>query len=370
MIGSHQTVILLDFGSQYTQLIARRVRESGVYCEIHPYHRSASELRAAQPSGLILSGGPESVFADGAPHPDAGIYRLPCPVLGICYGMQLLSRHFGGRVKPGARRREYGRAEVTKISSSPLFTGVEAPTPVWMSHGDEIQDTPENFRVIARTASSIAAMENSKMRFWAVQFHPEVIHTLCGKTLLQNFLFDICGCRGDWTPASFVEEAQARVAAQIGQGQAVCGLSGGVDSTVAAILVHRAIGPRLTCIFVDNGLLREGEFSSVLEQMQRLELNVVGVRAAGEFLQPLRGVVDPEQKRKIIGERFIRVFEREARRLGDYRYLVQGTLYPDVIESVSVKGPSVVIKSHHNVGGLPEPHETAVGRAITGIVQR
>ncbi len=354
MIGSHQTVILLDFGSQYTQLIARRVRESGVYCEIHPYHRSASRLWAAEPSGLILSGGPESVFAEEAPHPDPEIYRAPCPVLGICYGMQLLSVQFGGRVEPGSRTREYGRAEVTEILPSRLLSGVEAPTPVWMSHGDEIQDTPDNFQVVARTASSIAAMENPELGFWAVQFHPEVAHTLCGKTLLRNFLLDICGCRGDWTPASFVEEAQARVADQIGQGRAICGLSGGVDSTVAAVLVHRAIGSRLTCIFVDNGLLRQGEFSSVLKQMKQLELNLVGVRAAEEFLQPLRGVLDPEQKRKIIGRRFIRVFEREARRLGDYRFLVQGTLYPDVIESVSVKGPSVVIKSHHNVGGLPE----------------
>ncbi len=354
MSDRHQTIVVLDFGSQYTQLIARRIRENGVYCEILPFDASAEEVLARRPVGLILSGGPDSVFAQDSPHPDARLYEFAGPLLGICYGMQLLASHFGGTVEP-AQRREYGRARLERIEDSPIFEGVDAPTPVWMSHGDHIREVPPGFRLLAESSTTLAAMEHTEKKIYGVQFHPEVAHTPRGSEILRNFLFGVCGCRGDWTVSSFIEESVLRIRSQIGDGRAVCGLSGGVDSSVAAMLVDRAIGDRLTCIFVDNGLLRKGEFEDVLAMFRRqLRLKVVGVDASSRFLEGLAGVEDPEVKRKRIGELFIRVFEEEARRVGSPRYLVQGTLYPDVIESVSVRGPSAVIKSHHNVGGLPE----------------
>ncbi len=350
----HERIVIVDFGSQYTQLIARRLRELGVYCEIVAFNTPWREIAGRQPRGLILSGGPQSVFEPGAPHPPAQLFDFQGPVLGICYGMQLLALHYGGLVEP-AERREYGRAELSEVSESPLFQGVGCPATVWMSHGDHIRRLPDGFRQTATTSGAMAAMEHEGLRRYGVQFHPEVAHTPRGEALLRNFLFAICHCRGDWTMASFVTESVARIGTRIGPESAICGLSGGVDSTVAALLVQRAIGDRLTCIFVDNGLLRRGEFDEVLSTLRdSLQLKVVGVRAADRFLDRLEGVLDPEVKRKCIGEEFIRVFEEQAAALGNSRYLVQGTLYPDVIESVSVQGPSVVIKSHHNVGGLPE----------------
>jgi GMP synthase (glutamine-hydrolysing) len=354
MSSSRESIVILDFGSQYTQLIARRVREAKVYSEILPFNTSLEEISARAPKGLILSGGPQSVFAPDSPHPDPGLYSFPVPILGICYGMQLLAYHLGGGVRP-AREREYGRADLEHDCDSPLFKNLPGQLQVWMSHGDHIEAPPAGFQVVARTRNAIGAMEDRRRRIYALQFHPEVVHTPRGKEILDNFLFRVCDCRGDWTPASFADESVCRLRRQIGQTRAICALSGGVDSTVAAVLVHRAIGENLVCVFVDNGLLRKGEFEEVMSTLRgQLHLNVVGVDASSRFLDRLRGVIDPETKRKIIGEEFIRVFEDQARRQGDVRFLVQGTLYPDVIESVSVKGPSAVIKSHHNVGGLPE----------------
>ena len=354
---SHETILILDFGSQYTQLIARRTREAQVYCEILPYHTCWEEIERRKPKGIILSGGPESVFATDAPQPNPKIYDYGGALLGICYGMQLLAHHFGGRVIP-SDQREYGRASVECTQASSLFQGLPEQIEVWMSHGDRIEEIPKGFDQIARTRHAVAAMENRERKIYGLQFHPEVVHTPRGKEVLENFLFQICGCRGEWTMESFVEERTREIGEQIGSSHAVCGLSGGVDSTVAALLVQRAIGGRLTCIFVDNGLLRANEYQEVLSTFrEELHLHVVGVDAQQQFLQQLQGVVDPETKRKLIGAEFIRVFEASARKLGKIDFLVQGTLYPDVIESVSVKGPSVVIKSHHNVGGLPEDME-------------
>lgn len=352
--AARESIIILDFGSQYTQLIARRIREAGVYSEIVPYNTPPEEIAGREPSGIVLSGGPASVFAEGAPHPDPGVLALGKPVLGICYGMQWMVHALGGKVQP-ADRREYGRTEIEILNASPLFHGLPRRTVVWMSHGDRITTLPAGFQVAAQTESALAAIEAPDRRLYGIQFHPEVVHTQHGFEILRNFLFQICGCRGGWSPASFISETVEQIRRQVGDGYAVCGLSGGVDSTVAAVLVHRAIGDRLTCIFVDNGLLRKNEFAEVLQLCrEHLHLNVKGVDASRRFLDRLAGVEDPERKRKIIGEEFIRVFEEEARRLGPVEFLVQGTLYPDVIESVSVKGPSAVIKSHHNVGGLPE----------------
>ena len=351
---TQETVLILDFGAQYSQLIARRIREAGVYSEILPFNTSWKEIEARKPKGIVLSGGPDSVFADGAPHPDAHLYDSKGPLLGICYGMQLLAHHFGGKVAP-SENREYGRALLQQVEPSPLFQGLPEEMEVWMSHGDRIETLPPDFVVIGRSEQTLASMAHEGRKIYGLQFHPEVVHTPCGTQILENFLFEICKCRADWTMSSFAESAVPEISAQIGQSQAVCGLSGGVDSTVAATLVHRAIGDRLTCIFVDNGLLRKNEFEEVLQTFREtLPLNVVGVDASRAFLEPLAGVEDPEAKRKIVGEQFIRVFEREAMKLGDIKFLVQGTLYPDVIESVSVLGPSATIKSHHNVGGLPE----------------
>jgi len=350
----HESVFILDFGSQYTQLIARRVREAHVYCEILPFNVSLAEIRQRQPKGLILSGGPDSVYGVGAPHSESELWDSKIPVLGICYGFQLLSLQLAGKVQP-AERREYGLAELELRRKSLLFEGVQQKSKVWMSHGDNISDLPPGFQVVGMTSNSLAAAESPERQIYGLQFHPEVAHTEQGKKILENFLFQICGCRGDWTPASFIDDCVSRVRAQIGVGKAICALSGGVDSTVAAVLVDRAIGKNLTCIFVNNGVLRKNEFSKVLANLRdRLQLQVVGIDASAQFLGKLAGVIDPERKRKIIGNEFIAVFEEEAKKLGKVDFLVQGTLYPDVIESVSVKGPSVTIKSHHNVGGLPQ----------------
>ncbi len=354
MSASFETVVILDFGSQYTQLIARRVRELGVYCEIHPFHAPIEALRGMRPKGIILSGGPSSVYEEGAPHCSSEVLELGVPVLGICYGLQLISYFLGGRVEPSSRR-EYGAAEMRLREASRLLADLPPAFPVWMSHGDHVTASPAGFLVTAESENALGAVEDAARGIYGLQFHPEVVHTPDGKRILGNFVLGICGCRGDWTPTSFIQAEVERVREQVGDGHVICGLSGGVDSAVAAALVARAIGDRLTCIFVDNGLLRKHEFEDVLKAFKEYgKLNVRGVAAGERFLEALADVEDPERKRKIIGHEFIEVFQEEAARLGQVDFLVQGTLYPDVIESQSVKGPSAVIKSHHNVGGLPE----------------
>jgi GMP synthase (glutamine-hydrolysing) len=353
MPPEHETVIILDFGGQYTQLIARRVREIGVYSEILPFNTPIQELQNRRPSAIIFSGGPSSVYEDGAPHCDPGVIALGIPVLGICYGFQLISYFLGGEVRP-SDRREYGYAEIERKLDSKLFAGLPWPMKVWMNHGDHVSALPPGFVITAATDAAVGAVEDPKRDLYGLQFHPEVAHTPLGKALLKNFLVNVCHLRCDWTMASFIETTVAEIRARVGDGKAVCGLSGGVDSSVAAALVARAIDRRQTCIFVDTGLLRKDEFEEVLEAYLEMDLNVVGVAAGERFLGKLAGVTDPERKRKIIGNEFIEVFQEEARKLGQVDFLVQGTLYPDVIESVPVKGPSSVIKSHHNVGGLPE----------------
>ncbi len=353
---SHQTILILDFGSQFTQLIARRLRELSVYCEILPFHTPIEELRARKPVGLILSGGPKSVSEPGAPKSDPAVLQLGTPVLGICYGMQLMTDTLGGRVAP-ASHREFGHAHVqVSETSARLFNGVPADLRVWASHGDYVETAPPGFRVVATSANApVAAMENTEQALYGLLFHPEVAHTDHGLQMLRHFAFDVCGCTGDWTMASFIEESTARIRRQVGEGKVVCALSGGVDSTVAALLIHRAIGSRLTCIFVDNGVLRHDEANQVQARFRgRMKLPLEFVDATELFLSRLAGVTDPERKRKIIGQTFIEVFEDRAKALGGFDFLAQGTLYPDVIESVSVVGPSSAIKSHHNVGGLPE----------------
>jgi GMP synthase (glutamine-hydrolysing) len=353
----HERIIILDFGSQYTQLIARRVREAGVYCEILPFSTPIEEIQSRNPRGLIFSGGPSSVYDDAAPRPPRDLLEgAHCPVLGICYGLQLIAHGLGGEVKPSASR-EYGYARLTVVdSTSGLFAGMPEEMDVWMSHGDHVTTLPAGFRVTARTADAVNAFENPARGIYGLQFHPEVAHTPLGAQILRNFLFEICGCKGDWTPTAAIAEQTELIRGRLGDnGRAVCGLSGGVDSSVAAALVHRAVGDRQTCLFINNGLLREGEFESTLALLkQKLRLNIRGVDASRRFLDALKDVVDPETKRKRIGALFIEVFEEEAKRIGGVGFLVQGTLYPDVIESVSVRGPSATIKSHHNVGGLPE----------------
>src|SRR5689334_1759079 len=356
-VQHHETVIILDFGSQYTQLIARRVREAGVYCEILPYNTLVETINSKSPRGLIFSGGPSSVYDATAPKPNPQLLEsVDCPTLGICYGFQVFAGELGGAVE-ASPSREFGYARLKVLdTTSRLFKGLPKELDVWMSHGDHVTEVPPGFDVTALTDDALNAMEDESRGIFGVQFHPEVVHTPLGAQVLRNFLFAVCGCRGDWSPEAVVEEQVARIRDELGDsGRVVSGLSGGVDSTVAAALVHRAVGDRQTCIFVDNGLLREGEFESTLALLrQSMKLNIVGVRAGEIFLNALRGITDPEQKRKTIGRVFIEVFDQEAKRLGDVNYLVQGTLYPDVIESVSVRGPSAVIKSHHNVGGLPE----------------
>ncbi|HTM02575.1 MAG TPA: glutamine-hydrolyzing GMP synthase [Vicinamibacterales bacterium] len=354
---THQTILVLDFGSQYTQLIARRLRELSVYSEIVPFSTPIEAIRAKNPAGIILSGGPSSVYDEGAPKCDAALFDLDTPVLGICYGMQLMTLTLGGQVRRSGHR-EFGHALVTVAAETPtLFTAVPAQLRVWASHGDDVAGVPPGFEVAATSATApIVAMESRERDLYALLFHPEVVHTDHGLEILKNFAYNVCGCRGDWTIASFIEEATARIRDQVGpNGKVVCGLSGGVDSTVAAMLIHRAIGDRLTCIFVDNGLLRHDEAGQIRKRFtEKLRLPLDFVDASDLFLDRLAGVTDPEQKRKIIGATFIDVFERRANELGGFSHLGQGTLYPDVIESASVHGPAVVIKSHHNVGGLPE----------------
>ncbi|MGH7550740.1 MAG: glutamine-hydrolyzing GMP synthase [Gemmatimonadota bacterium] len=359
--GSHRRpgawILILDFGSQYTQLIARRIREQRVYCEIHPFSLDPEVIREWAPAGIILSGGPSSVYDEDAPHPREGLLDLPVPILGICYGMQLLARSEGGVVEP-ARAREYGRARVTVTNPVGLFDGFEddEALDVWMSHGDRVESVPHRYAAYAVSGGDVvAAFGNPETRRFGVQFHPEVAHTERGEELLANFVFEIAGCVPDWTMASFIDAAVAGVRARIGAGRAVCGLSGGVDSAVAAALVHRAIGDRLACILVDTGLLRKDERHQVERTFrEHLHYRLETVDAGERFLADLEGVLDPEEKRRRIGHRFIEIFEKAADEIEGVSFLVQGTLYPDVIESMSVRGPSVTIKTHHNVGGLPE----------------
>ena len=346
-------VVVLDFGSQYTQLIARRIREMQVYALIVPCNIPFDELVRMNPQALVLSGGPSSVYDPAAPVCDERVLRLNIPVLGVCYGLQWISRTLGGRVEP-ARRREYGFAQLEIYPSTQLLKGLTSPLRVWNSHGDHVVEVPPGFQITGRTENAISVIENPTARIYALEFHPEVRHTEHGTEILKGFVRDVAGIQPNWFPRSFIEETVERVRREVNGESALCALSGGVDSAVAATLAGRAIGDRLTCLFVDNGLLRKNEFPQVAAMLrEQAHLNVRTVDASSRFLTRLEGVTDPEQKRKIIGEEFIRVFEAEARHLGDIRFLVQGTLYPDVIESVSVKGPAATIKSHHNVGGLP-----------------
>jgi GMP synthase (glutamine-hydrolysing) len=354
-----EKIIILDFGSQYTQLIARKVRENSVYCEIHPFNNYPEP--DADVKGYILSGSPFSVRDENAPIPDIEPIKGKFPILGVCYGAQYLSHFYGGEVAASGSR-EYGRARLTNIDNSdPLLHDIQDNTQVWMSHGDTIKSLPENYRVVASTANiDVAAYAVEDEMTYGLQFHPEVYHTTEGVKILGNFLRKICGCHQDWTAESFIEATVTELKRKLGSDQVVLGISGGVDSSVAAMLLHRAIGGRLTCIFVDNGLLRKNEFGDVLDSYKDLGLNVIGIDARDKFLDDLKGIDDPELKRKSIGRNFIEVFEKEAKKLKDIKWLGQGTIYPDVIESVSVNGPSVTIKSHHNVGGLPEKMNLAV----------
>ena len=350
-------ILILDYGSQTTQLIARRVREAQVYCEIHPFHLTVDQIRAFDPKGIILSGGPASVYEDGAPLNPPEIFRLGVPVLGICYGMQLMAHVLGGRVERSLKR-EFGRSELFIDDVSDLFAGLNSGSSlqVWMSHGDRIEAAPPGFRSIAHSSNSpVAAIKNEELRAYGVQFHPEVVHTPRGKEIIRNFLFRVCRCPADWTMESFVHRTIRSLREQIGDRRIICALSGGVDSSVVAVLLHRAVGSQCTSIFVDNGVLRKEEAQKVKEFFGRnLQLNLEVVDAGELFLEKLAGVVDPEKKRKIIGNEFIYLFEKEAQKISGVTFLAQGTLYPDVIESVSFRGPSAKIKSHHNVGGLPE----------------
>jgi len=358
-MASHDKILIVDFGSQVTQLIARRVREEGVYCEIVPFQKAQAALAAMQPKGIILSGGPGCVLDKDAPLAPMAIYEAGLPVLGICYGEQAMAHQLGGKVEAG-HHREFGRAEVEVTKPSPLYDGVwqvGERYPVWMSHGDRVTKPPAGFIAIGTSANApIAMIADDKRKFYATQFHLEVMHTPHGAAILRNFVRNIAGCAGDWTMRAFKDEAIEKIRAQVGKGRVICGLSGGVDSAVAAVLIHEAIGDQLTCVFVDHGLLRLGEAEKVVALFRsHYNIPLVHVDAADEFLEALAGIDDPEVKRKTIGRLFIDVFEREAKKLGGAQFLAQGTLYPDVIESVSFTGgPSVTIKSHHNVGGLPE----------------
>jgi GMP synthase (glutamine-hydrolysing) len=351
---SQEAIVVIDFGSQYSQLIARRVREQRVYCELVPHSSPEGEVMGLNPRGFILSGGPASVYDDGAPQLPTYVLEKGLPILGICYGMQLLAHHLGGKVAP-ASKREYGPAEVTITdANSSLFFSLPSPLSVWMSHGDRVERLPPGFSALAFSANSpFAAMGDQDGKRYGLQFHPEVAHTPLGKEIIRNFLFNVCGCQGTWTPASFIEESVARIRERVGDRSVVCGLSGGVDSAVTAALVHRAVGEQLTCIFVDTGLLRRGEPQQVVETFQcQRGMKLVPVNAVEDFLSALEGVTDPEEKRRRIGELFIRVFERESEQLGRVDFLAQGTLYPDLIESAG-RPDARRIKTHHNVGGLP-----------------
>lgn len=352
-----EKVVILDFGSQYTQLIARRLRELNVFCEIFPYNKNLAEL--GDVNAFILSGSPFSVLDDNALYLDLKQILGKYPVLGVCYGAQMTAQQLGGKVLK-SENREYGKARMNILDHDcPLFHNVSDGSQIWMSHGDTISALPENYELIANTEDiPVAAFKSKKDAYpfpvYCIQFHPEVTHSLEGKQMLSNFVFDIAGLKGEWTPASFVEEKVAELKAQLGNDKVLLGLSGGVDSSVAASLIHKAIGKNLYCVFIDNGLLRKDEFATVLDSYKHMGLNVIGINATEEFLSQLDGVADPEKKRKAIGRVFIEVFEREAKKIEDVVWLAQGTIYPDVIESVSVHGPSVTIKSHHNVGGLPD----------------
>jgi GMP synthase (glutamine-hydrolysing) len=351
-VPSQELVIVLDFGGQYSHLIARRIREGKVFCEMLPYNTPLGELSAKNPRGIILSGGPASVYQPGAPVCDPQLYDLGIPILGICYGMQLMSVQLGGAVV-SAEYREYGKTALEILEPDILFQSMDSSQVCWMSHGDRVEEPPPGWNILAQTAfSKVAAIAHREKKLYAVQFHPEVKHTPQGQEILQNFLYDVCGCRGLWTMRSFIDHAAAEILAQVGQGKVICALSGGVDSTVTALLLHRAIGYQCTSIFVNHGLLRKGEAEQVIETFkEQFHLNLVYIEAKDRFLSRLSGITDPEQKRKIIGEEFICVFEEKAAKLGKVDFLAQGTLYPDVIESGTAT--AAMIKSHHNVGGLP-----------------
>ena len=351
-------ILILDFGSQYTQLIARRVRECQIYSEIHPYDIPLSRVKSLLPSGIILSGGPASVYEKNAPLCDPALFKIGIPILGICYGMQLIAQLLGGEVIH-SEKREYGRARLTLDREGKLFRGLGgkgSPLLVWMSHGDQVKKLPPGFHPIAHSRNTpFAAIEETRKRIYGLQFHPEVVHTQKGIELIKNFLFHVCDCSHLWTMSSFLEQTSYDLRKRIGKGKVICALSGGVDSTVVALLLHKVIGDRVQCIFVNNGVLRKSETSQVVNLFRyHFKIPLIYVDAEDSFLRELEGVVDPEDKRKRIGKQFISIFEREAKKIGGVEYLAQGTLYPDVIESVSSKGPSATIKSHHNVGGLPE----------------
>jgi len=350
-----ENILILDFGSQYTQLIARRIRESKVYSEIHAHSFPIDKIKALKPAGIILSGGPMSVYEEDSPKVNQEIFDLGIPVLGICYGLQLITNKFGGKVEP-AESREYGKANIELVDDDLLLMGVNDGSVIWMSHGDYVTEIPKDFVVTAKTDNSpLCSISNSKRKIYGVQFHPEVAHTQYGKRIIDNFVFEICGCKADWTPEHFITEEIEEVRQIVGSKKVICALSGGVDSSVAAILIHKAIGKQLVCIHVDHGLMRKNESQDIINMFnEHYNLHVIHIDASELFLARLTNVIDPEKKRKIIGNSFIEVFEEEAKKFADAEFLVQGTLYPDVIESVSVKGQSVIIKTHHNVGGLPE----------------
>lgn len=350
-----EKILIIDFGSQFTQLITRRIREANVYSEIHSHLINLNEVKRFKPTGIILSGGPMSVYDTDAPDLDEEILKLGIPVLGICYGLQIISKKLGGKVEP-AKNREYGRATLNVVKTSPLLNDISLQSQVWMSHGDYLTELPAGFVITAKSDHSpIGAAENSDKKIYGVQFHPEVVHTEQGKKIIHNFLFNICKCKGDWTSHNFVESNIKEIKEKVGNAKVICALSGGVDSTVAAVLVKRAIGENLICIHIDTGLMRKNESVEIGKVFdEKLNLNHIHIDASEKFISKLKGISDPEQKRKIIGNTFIEVFEEEAKKIDGAEYLVQGTLYPDVIESVSVKGASVTIKTHHNVGGLPE----------------
>ncbi|MFD0672281.1 glutamine-hydrolyzing GMP synthase [Cohnella sp. GCM10027633] len=346
-------IVVLDFGGQYNQLIARRIRDLGVYSELLPFNVSVDKIRALQPKGIVFSGGPASVYAEGAPQVDPAIYDLGIPILGICYGMQLITHQLGGKVEP-AHKREYGKSDIDFIEDAHLAKKLDRRQTVWMSHGDHVTELPAGFRVDASTEHApVAAMSDASRHFYAVQFHPEVRHSVQGNEMIGNFLFEVCGCRGDWTMGSFIDDMVAEIRNEVGDKKVLCALSGGVDSSVVAILIHKAIGDQLTCMFIDHGLLRKGEAESVMETfVGKFGMNVVKIDASERFLGNLKGVDDPEKKRKIIGTDFIRVFEEESAKFDDFTFLAQGTLYTDIVESGTATAQT--IKSHHNVGGLPE----------------